>query len=238
MRLAHARERAWDRPRIRLTPGVRLSAWRGESQKLIAFRAVEAVTTVLLARHGVTDWGCEGRRQGQADPPLNAFGRAQASALADRLGSVALAAVYASDLRRALETAHVVAAGRALPIVSMSELREADAGSWTGLTRAEVDARFPAGRLRRRRGFEGWEGGETYGDLAARVIPVVRAIAARHVGENVLVVTHDGPIRVITASAVGREPALGWRDAPRIPEGGVITVLVEAGDIRLAPISG
>jgi len=78
------------------------------------------VTTILLARHGETDWNREGRFQGHADPPRNATGRAQAARLAVELADVELAAVYSSPLRRALETAEVVAAAHDLtPIPSM-----------------------------------------------------------------------------------------------------------------------
>ncbi|HEU0337127.1 MAG TPA: histidine phosphatase family protein, partial [Gaiellaceae bacterium] len=101
------------------------------------------MATVLLARHGETDWNREGRFQGHADPPLNDLGRAQARELADRLAREPLAAVYASPLRRAYETAEIVAATHDLPLRSVAGLREVDVGSWSGLTRSEIEARFP-----------------------------------------------------------------------------------------------
>ena len=68
------------------------------------------MTTILLARHGETDWNREGRWQGWADPPLNDLGREQARELADQLRTTPFDAAYASDLRRAHETALVLAA--------------------------------------------------------------------------------------------------------------------------------
>ena len=100
------------------------------------------MTTILLARHGETDWNREGRFQGWADPPLNATGCAQAVELSVELMAEDLAAVYSSPLRRAYETAEVVAASRGLEPVTVDALREVDVGSWSGLTRAEIDARF------------------------------------------------------------------------------------------------
>jgi broad specificity phosphatase PhoE len=196
------------------------------------------VATILLARHGETDWNREQRRQGHADPPLNPVGRAQAWALAERLAAVPLGAIYVSDLRRALETASIVAARKNLPVEALPALREVDVGSWTGLTLGEVRARFPEGRRRRRQGHEGWEGGETYAALAARVLAAVEAIAAAHPAETVLVVSHDGPIRVIAAKALGLDFAREWRAAPRIDEGGLLGVIVEEGELRLEEPSG
>ena len=59
------------------------------------------MTTLLLARHGETEWNRTGRWQGWADPPLNETGRAQARALTEQLRAVPFDAVYSSDLRRA-----------------------------------------------------------------------------------------------------------------------------------------
>src|SRR5215211_9126850 len=103
-----------------------------------------AVTTILLARHGETDWNREGRFQGHADPPLNRTGRAQAFDLSRALAAEKLAAMYSSPLRRALETAEIVAASHGLEPVTVDGLREVDVGSWSGLTRAEIEQRFPA----------------------------------------------------------------------------------------------
>src|SRR5215211_8136133 len=102
-----------------------------------------SVTAILLARHGETDWNREGRFQGWADPPLNDAGRAQAQALAERLREMPFDAVYASDLRRAFETAEIVAASHGVPVTPDPGLREVDIGSWSGLTRAEIEERFP-----------------------------------------------------------------------------------------------
>src|SRR6187200_544713 len=88
-----------------------------------------AVTTILLARHGETDWNREGRFQGHADPPLNRTGRDQAVELSVALMAEDLAAVYSSPLQRALETAEIVAASRGLEPVTVAALREVDVGS-------------------------------------------------------------------------------------------------------------
>jgi broad specificity phosphatase PhoE len=160
------------------------------------------VTIILIARHGQSDWNAAKRWQGHADRPLTEKGREQAHALAARLAHIELDAVYASDLRRALDTAIVVAESQAIDVHVEPDLREVDVGSWSGLTRAEAEERFPEGFARWRVGYPGWEDGESYEEMTDRVIRAVKAIAARHLDERVLVVSHGGPIRAIHAEAL------------------------------------
>jgi broad specificity phosphatase PhoE len=175
------------------------------------------VTTILLARHAETDWNHEKRWQGLADLSLNERGREQARALAQELEAVPCGAIYASDLRRAHETALVVAERKGLAVTPMRELREIDVGSWTGLTQDEVMQRFPdAYRAVRTRTGRGWEGGETYVELAARVLEGVRRIAREHPDEVVLLVTHSGPIRTVRAHALGLDFATDRSAAPYV----------------------
>jgi broad specificity phosphatase PhoE len=154
------------------------------------------VTTILLARHGETDWNREGRWQGWADPPLNDSGRAQARALARQLRDARFDAVYASDLQRAHETAAIVAEPHGVPVVADSGLREIDVGSWSGLTRAELEARFPGGER---------PDGETREQHAGRVLGAVERIARDHPGARILLVTHGGTMRALR-SHVSDEP--------------------------------
>src|SRR5512146_906329 len=91
----------------------------------------DPMTTLLIARHGETDWNREGRWQGWADPPLNDTGRAQARKLAEELSTTAFDAVYSSDLRRAFQTAEILAAPHGIPVVTDAGLREIDVGSWS-----------------------------------------------------------------------------------------------------------
>ena len=159
-------------------------------------------TTLLLVRHGETDWNAVGRWQGHADPPLNAVGRAQAAALADELAGGAFDALYASDLRRAVETAAILGLRLGLETLERADLREIDVGSWSGLTRAEVAARFPEGFARWQAGEIGHDG-ETREQLATRVVGALLDVASAHPGGTVLVVTHGGAIRAARRHATG-----------------------------------
>ena len=187
------------------------------------------MTVLLLARHGETDWTREKRWQGHGDPPLNERGRAQARALAAELAEVRIDAIYSSDLQRASQTAAIVAADRGLEPVLDPKLRENDFGDWTGLTRDEVERRFPHGALLRKHGRKGWSGGESYQEMAERAVRAAAAIATAHPRGRVLVVTHNGPIRAIHAHAVG-VPYPEYRQAARsIKKGSVSAVTLEDG---------
>lgn len=160
------------------------------------------MTIILIARHGQSDWNASKRWQGHADRPLTEKGREQAHALAARLAHIDLGAVYSSDLRRARETAEVVADSQALEVVVEPDLREVDVGSWSGLTRAEAEERFPDGFARWKMGYPGWEDGESYEAMTDRVLAAVKSLAADNPDGRVLVVSHGGPIRAMHAAAL------------------------------------
>ncbi|HJS69798.1 MAG TPA: histidine phosphatase family protein [Gaiellaceae bacterium] len=162
------------------------------------------MTTLYLARHGESDWNAANRFQGHSDRPLTELGRRQAEALAEKLEAhAALTAIYSSPLARAFETASIVGARLGLQPTPVDDLREVDVGGWSGLRRSEVEARYPDAFRRWLDGGEGWEDGETYADMATRVLDALRRIAGTHPDEEVLVVSHGGPIRAIHAVAAG-----------------------------------
>lgn len=158
-------------------------------------------TTIVLVRHGETDWNRENRFQGHADTELNEAGRAQAAELADTLGGEGVSAVYTSPLRRASETAVIVAARLGLDVRPLEALREIHVGDWEGLTIEEVKERYPESSSA---GWHaGWPGGETYDELSGRVLPALVRLGDEHPNERVLAVTHAGPVRAALAAAMG-----------------------------------
>ncbi len=149
-------------------------------------------TRLLLLRHGESTWNVAGRWQGQADPPLSELGERQAvaaaAALTDRPD-----AVWTSDLARARRTAETLAEPHGLALRVDARLRERDVGEWSGLTRAEIEERWP-GWLAARRSPDGFE---TDDSLTARALAAMRAIASGAPGATFVVVTHGGVIRTI-----------------------------------------
>lgn len=151
------------------------------------------MTTVILVRHGETDWNRDDRWQGWADPPLNELGRQQAAELAERLRHVPFDAVYTSDLERAHQTAEIVAAPHGVPVVADAGLREIDVGSWSGLTKAEIEERFGGERV----------DGETRDQHRARVRAAAARLLAAHPNERILLVTHGGTMRALAEAFDG-----------------------------------
>lgn len=157
---------------------------------------------IVLVRHGETDYNRDDRWQGSAsDVPLNARGRAQARAVAAALAEEfdgCVATAYTSDLRRACETATILAARLDIPVLEDPALRELSHGRWEGRTHAEVRELWPrdyavyrADPYRTRRG-----GGDSYADLEERLWPALERMARSHPGQRVLAVSHGGPIRL------------------------------------------
>ena len=148
------------------------------------------MTTLLLVRHGETDWNADGRLQGHTDRPLSDFGRRQARQLAEELQEEKLEAIYSSDLARARETAEIVGERLGLPVQLDGDLREKDWGTWEGLTSVERD----------RVEFVG-ESTEAHHE---RILRALRRISERHPGDGlILVVTHGGSMRRVQTAAMG-----------------------------------
>jgi probable phosphoglycerate mutase len=171
--------------------------------------ASSVATSIVIARHGETDWNREGRFQGHADPPLNALGRAQAEELARLLAAIEITALYTSDLRRAAETAGIV--GEHLGLVASPDegLREIDMGPWSGLTGDEIGERFPDAYARWRDGDSDAHGGETRAAFSTRVVRAVVRVARAHPGQRIAIVAHGGVIRTVQRHVAGApEPVL------------------------------
>jgi alpha-ribazole phosphatase len=126
----------------------------------------------------------------------------QAVALADALADVELAAVYTSPLARAAETAAAVAARHALTPSLIPGLREIDFGEVDGLQFEEYPAELRSALLDTPATVR-FPGGESYGDLRARVVAAVGDIVSRHDGETVAVISHAGAIRAALATWLG-----------------------------------
>ncbi|HWC67427.1 MAG TPA: histidine phosphatase family protein [Acidimicrobiales bacterium] len=151
-----------------------------------------AVTRLLMVRHGQSTWNADGRWQGHADAPLSVLGEAQAAAAAEAIGDIDV--VVASDLARARRTAEIIADALGVgPALVDARLRERDAGAWTGLTRHEIEQRWP-GHLAEWRTPDGFELDQ---QLLVRVVDAVLDLHAQFPGQHVLAVAHGGVLRAL-----------------------------------------
>jgi broad specificity phosphatase PhoE len=186
------------------------------------------MATLLLVRHGETDWNATHRWQGFTGPRLNDLGRQQARQLADRLDGKQIDSIYSSDSIRAVETARIVADRFGVEVRQDPRLREVNFGEWEGLTREEINERYAGA-------FSEWDtcklaaptGGETDREMADRVLDAVCEIARNHVTERTLVVTSGGPIRAVQAHAAGIDQAIARLRFQRADNCAVIEVSVE-----------
>ncbi len=172
------------------------------------------MTTIVLVRHGQTEWNRVERFRGRADVPLNETGLAQAEATGRRVAAEwRPVAVYSSPLSRAVRTAEAIAGRLGLAVQVEHGLADIDYGQWQGLTPdearqrwpAEVDAWYNAPHLAR------IPGGETLDGLRERAMAAVRALAARHEGQTIALVAHTVVNRVILLAVLGLHNDRFWR---------------------------
>lgn len=164
-----------------------------------------SATRICLIRHGETDWNAAGRMQGHIDIPLNATGFAQAKGLAGMLEEHCFAAIYASDLLRARQTAQAAAVLFGAQVQVLQELRERNYGVFQALTNEEARERHPAAfqRFKARDPDYVLPEGESLAGFAGRVIRSLTEIASRHADDEVLVVAHGGVLDIARRAATG-----------------------------------
>jgi probable phosphoglycerate mutase len=169
--------------------------------------AVSEAARVLAIRHGETTWNVDTRIQGQLDIGLNDTGRWQASRLAQALAAEPIAAIYASDLGRAFETAQHVSRATGVPVIPEPGLRERHFGEFQGRTFADIETALPEQAMlwRTRDPDFAPSGGESLRQLRERVVSTAQLLAARHPGEQIVMVGHGGVLDVLYRAATRLE---------------------------------
>lgn len=173
--------------------------------------------TLYLLRHGTLLPNPERRFIGQSDIPLSEEGRRQAMYWKHALADVPFHEVWTSDLPRCREMTALVTGERRLPVSVEPAFREISLGSWEGLTKAQVEERFPGALAERGRDFWNYvpAGGESFSMLAGRVLPALhRRLSALRPDGVALLTAHAGVNRVILM----RYLALGMADFFALPQ--------------------
>lgn len=171
------------------------------------------MTLFILVRHGQTEWNREERFRGRADLLLNETGLRQALAAALHVKGWPIAAIYSSPLKRALETAKIIANQLSLPVKPLDGLIDIDFGSWQGLSAKEAakqdselynmwlefphQVRFPRG--------------ESLADVRQRVLAAVDGIAAEHGEQTVILVSHMVVCKVLLCAMLGLDESNFWQ---------------------------
>ena len=170
------------------------------------------MTEFLLIRHGQTDWNIERKYTGQSDIPLNETGKAQARTAAAQLQADPPDAIYSSDLIRAYDTAKIIAEDLGMDIQQDARLREIHQGVWEGLHFDEIKARF-ANEFAARESNPlevAPPGGETVGQVQARVLEALSEIVAQYPKARIAIVSHGLSLAIIKAHALNKPIQEVW----------------------------
>lgn len=164
--------------------------------------------SIILIRHGETDWNIEGRYQGQADPPLNSKGLLQAQQLVRELKESSPDILYTSPLLRTRQTADILASKWSIPVIDEPRLMEIHQGDWQTRLRSEIETLYPDL-------FSEWEtnpwnvsppGGEHLSEVQSRVNAAIDEIAASDPHQKIGIVTHRIPIALIKVRYQDMDP--------------------------------
>lgn len=165
-------------------------------------------TRIIAVRHGETAWNVDARIQGQLDIGLNETGRWQARRVGEALASEEITAVYSSDLGRAHQTAQSISELKGIPVIADEGLRERSFGIFEGKTFEEIHQTWPDHAHNWRKRIPEWQppdGGESLLELRERVTRTMHELAARHPGEQIVIVAHGGVLDALYRIATGQE---------------------------------
>jgi len=168
--------------------------------------------TLLITRHGETEWNAAGRIQGHTDIGLSSIGAAQARSLGERLSGLSIDAAYSSDLKRTSETAKLALRERSTVLIETPLLREYNKGEFEGMTLSEIKSQFPdeyPKYLEKNLDYAP-KGGESTRAVSARMTQIIGEIKSKHLDQTVLIVSHGGVLRAAMVSLLGMPLEGNW----------------------------
>jgi len=166
---------------------------------------------LILVRHGETEWNAQRRYQGQSDVSLSDLGKRQAKLIAGRLAGKEIDAIYVSDLKRAMETAQVIAEKSGLKVLPEPRLRELKFGVLEGLTFDEAQVQYPEMIAAWLEDFNRPpQGAETINLFNARVVSFLDDLKQKHDEQIVLLVAHGGSLSEILRVVLGLSREKRW----------------------------
>lgn len=186
------------------------------------------MTTLLLIRHGETQWNIEQRYQGHGDSALSEQGKVQVEALAAQMQSRRFSHLYASDLGRTQQTAAAISRRSGHPVIPEPRLRERNYGIFEGLTAEEIETQYPEiyREFKTRRPDFIIPGGESIDQFVERITACFEELRQRHAQTNIAVVTHGGVINRFLRSIAGIDHQIS---RPFIIKNAAINIFIHDG---------
>lgn len=197
-------------------------------------------TNLFLLRHGATRLNLEVpyRLQGsEHDEPLDAIGQAQSVGARDLLRSIPLTAFYSSPLRRAMQTAEIIASPHALSVVPLVGLQEGSVGTWGNRTWEDIKAKESEAyhRFMQSPAVHGYAGGENFSQVLERVRPVFHELLRKHKGQSIAVMGHQIVNRVMVADLLGLDLNLARK--LKFANAGISLISVENNEPHLVSLN-
>ena len=155
--------------------------------------------TILLVRHGETDWNRSGQIMGEQPVPLNQNGEAQVKRLASFLKSRSIRALYSSPVARAIQTAEILASVLQVPLTADRGLTEIKVGEWEGRYWKDLTAEFARQQFYNSPEEARPPGGESLSEVQIRAVAAVERARARAEADRLLFVSHADVVRAILA---------------------------------------
>jgi len=189
---------------------------------------------LILIRHPETDWNKQKRYMGRADIPLNSRGRKQARIISNYLKKEKVSVVYSSGLKRALETAELIAKTHNLKVKEDERLNETDFGQWEGMTFKQIQKRYPGLAKKFLSNLLKLKipGGESFSEFKNRISASLKEILAEEQG-NVVIIAHGGVNRVIICELLKIPFSHLWQIKQ---DGGAINKIEIYEDINVASL--
>lgn len=198
------------------------------------------MTKVYIVRHGETEGNAYGRVSGFYDTHLTKRGLKQIASLTERFKDIHIDAVYSSNRDRAIKTAEAAVKGKGLDVKINPRLGECSLGTWDNMTWGELEVIAPEMLVKYRTKFVEWNApySEHIDDLRARMIGLVKELAAKHDGETIMLVSHGHAIRAIHCEVQGiPSEAVSLKTVGYGPNTAVSLLNVENGEVTAEYIS-
>ncbi len=171
------------------------------------------MTKIYLVRHGQTAWNLGEVFRGRADIPLDETGKKEVHLAGEALKHETLHAIYSSPLSRSMETAENIAKFQNVPVTPLEAIIDISYGEWEGKPLVEVQEKYPdlySIWLREPEKIQ-FPGGETLDEVRSRTMDAVERLVAEHTDENIALVAHRVPNKIICCALLGIDNSNFWR---------------------------